>query len=106
MNQQFAGFSSDSLAERMSDCKAKVLVTADGAWRGEKLLVLKKTCDEAMEKAQTKHKHNVDTCIVVAHLRRVTACGKLPDDFAALVNINNYFVLLCGRHQRTNRLTL
>lgn len=71
----------------MSDCKAKVLVTADGAWRGEKLLVLKKTCDEAMQKAKTKHKHAVDTCVVVAHLRRVTACGKLPDDFSALVSV-------------------
>jgi acetyl-CoA synthetase len=64
---QFAGFSSDSLAERMSDCKAKVLITADGAWRGEKLLNLKKICDEALDKADT-----VKSCIVVSHMARVT----------------------------------
>ncbi|KAI8430787.1 hypothetical protein MSG28_000949 [Choristoneura fumiferana] len=66
----FAGFSSDSLSERMASCKAKVLVTADGAWRGEKLLVLKNTCDEALQKAKTKHNHTVDTCVVVSHLAR------------------------------------
>ncbi|CAH2985333.1 unnamed protein product [Chilo suppressalis] len=80
----FAGFSSDSLAERMSDCKAKVLVTADGGWRGEKLLVLKNICDEAMQKAKSKHKHEVPLCIVVSHLSRVTPCGDLPDDVSAL----------------------
>jgi acyl-coenzyme A synthetase/AMP-(fatty) acid ligase len=42
---QFGGFSSDSLAERMVDCKAKLLVTADGVWRGDKLLHLKEICD-------------------------------------------------------------
>ncbi|XP_063373972.1 acetyl-coenzyme A synthetase [Cydia amplana] len=80
----FAGFSSDSLAERMASCKAKVLVTADGGWRGEKLLVLKNTCDEAMQKAQAKYNHKVDKCIVVSHLKRVTPCGKLPDDISSL----------------------
>ncbi|XP_038216257.1 acetyl-coenzyme A synthetase [Zerene cesonia] len=84
----FAGFSSDSLAERMSDCKAKVLVTADGGWRGEKLLVLKKTCDEALEKAKTKHNHKVEMCVVVSHLAKATPCGKL-DDIRSLYNWND-----------------
>ncbi|CAD7083239.1 unnamed protein product [Hermetia illucens] len=69
----FAGFSSDSLAERMHDCKAKVLITADGAWRGEKLLYLKATCDEALHRCEELG-HKVETCIVVSHLRRVTPC--------------------------------
>ncbi|KAL0902548.1 hypothetical protein ABMA27_000390 [Loxostege sticticalis] len=84
----FAGFSSDSLAERMSDCKAKVLVTADGAWRGEKLLVLKNICDEALGKAKAKHNHDVSLCIVVSHLGRVTPCGDLPDDIKTLYKWN------------------
>lgn len=71
----FAGFSSDSLAERMSDCRAKILVTADGAWRGEKLLRLKALCDEAIEKAESRYDHWVEACLVVAHLKRVTACA-------------------------------
>ncbi|CAG2068227.1 unnamed protein product, partial [Timema podura] len=41
----FAGFSAESLGERMCDCKCKVLVTADGVWRGPKLLHLKEICD-------------------------------------------------------------
>ncbi|VVC86221.1 unnamed protein product [Leptidea sinapis] len=85
----FAGFSSDSLAERMSDCKAKILVTADGAWRGEKLLILKNTCDEAMEKARTKLNHTVEKCIVVAHLDRVTPCGPISDDVRTLYKWND-----------------
>ncbi|KAG5883509.1 hypothetical protein JTB14_013936 [Gonioctena quinquepunctata] len=68
----FAGFSSDSLAERIADCEARVLVTADGAWRGEKLLHLKAICDQAMVKCSQKG-HNVETCVVVSHLGRVTS---------------------------------
>lgn len=77
---QFAGFSSDSLAERLNDCKAKVLITADGGWRGEKPLQIKALCDEAMAKAE-KLGHKVAKCIVVAHLKRVTpGCEKLARD--------------------------
>lgn len=67
----FGGFSSDSLSERMHDCQAKILVTADGVWRGEKPLGLKAICDQAMEKS-AKNGHNIEKCIVVAHLNRVT----------------------------------
>lgn len=70
---QFGGFSSDSLAERIADCKAKVIITADGTWRGEKLLLLKKVCDEAIQKAKQKHDHDVEVSIVVNHLSRSTA---------------------------------
>ncbi|XP_015607051.1 acetyl-coenzyme A synthetase isoform X2 [Cephus cinctus] len=66
----FAGYSSDSLTERILDCKAKVLITADGVWRGEKLLLLKNIADEALDKVK-QHDHEVETCIVVGHLERV-----------------------------------
>ncbi|XP_059613931.1 acetyl-coenzyme A synthetase [Phlebotomus argentipes] len=75
----FAGFSPDSLAERMNDCKAKVLITADGAWRGEKALPLKALCDEALEKCETLG-HRVEACIVVAHMNRVTAGKEGSED--------------------------
>ncbi|XP_063919747.1 acetyl-coenzyme A synthetase [Zophobas morio] len=68
----FAGFSSDSFAERILDCEACVVVTADGVWRGEKLLSLKNICDQAMNKCAQKG-YNVKTCIVVSHLGRVTS---------------------------------
>ncbi|KAJ8928991.1 hypothetical protein NQ314_018348, partial [Rhamnusium bicolor] len=65
----FAGFSADTFAERILDCQARVLVTVDGVWRGEKLLQLKTICDQAMARCAQKG-HNVETCIVVAHLGR------------------------------------
>lgn len=55
----------------MNDCKAKLLLTADGAWRGEKLLNLKNLCDVAMDKAEELG-HHVETCVVVSHIKRST----------------------------------
>ena len=43
----FAGFSADALAERMNDCGAKLLITADGQNRGGKQLALKPAADDA-----------------------------------------------------------
>ncbi|XP_018917806.2 acetyl-coenzyme A synthetase isoform X1 [Bemisia tabaci] len=68
----FAGFSKDSLAERMHDCQAKVLITADFVYRGEKLLKLKDICDAALEGCK-KMGHEVETCVVVKHLSRLSA---------------------------------
>src|SRR2546426_1783512 len=45
----FSGFSSKSLAERIQDCGAKVVVTADGGFRRGKTLPLKAVVDEALE---------------------------------------------------------
>lgn len=67
----FAGYSADSLAERILDSKSKVLITSDGVWRGEKLLNLKQICDDALEKV-ANHGHLVESCIVVSHLQRLS----------------------------------
>jgi acetyl-CoA synthetase len=45
----FAGFSAASLADRINDAEAKVVLTADGGFRGEKITPLKKIVDEALE---------------------------------------------------------
>lgn len=45
----FGGFSSDSLKERILDAGAKVVVTADGAWRRGKIVALKQIVDEAID---------------------------------------------------------
>uniref|UniRef100_A0A8D3DID5 Acetyl-coenzyme A synthetase, cytoplasmic n=1 Tax=Scophthalmus maximus TaxID=52904 RepID=A0A8D3DID5_SCOMX len=50
----FAGFSSESLCERIIDTQSSVLVTADGVYRGEKLINLKQIVDEALEKCREK----------------------------------------------------
>ncbi|XP_053593848.1 acetyl-coenzyme A synthetase isoform X2 [Microplitis demolitor] len=84
----FAGYSSDSLAERVLDSKAKVLLTADGVWRGPKFLNLKSICDQAMAKVKS-HEHKVESCIVVSHLRRVTSPPGNTSDGEKTKNINN-----------------
>ncbi|XP_053570898.1 acetyl-coenzyme A synthetase, cytoplasmic [Bombina bombina] len=63
----FAGFSSESLCERIMDSQCSVLITADGVFRGEKLINLKQIADEAMEKSKEKG-HLVKNCVVVKHL--------------------------------------
>lgn len=44
----FGGFSPDSIAERVNDAGAKVIVTADGGWRRGKVVELKRMVDEAL----------------------------------------------------------
>ena len=45
----FGGFSSDSLAERISDSQSKLLITADGGWRRGAPVRLKDLADRALE---------------------------------------------------------
>ncbi len=49
----FGGFSPDSLRDRIHDCGAKVLVTADGSWRRGSIVPLKDNADKALEDAPT-----------------------------------------------------
>ena len=46
----FAGFSAESLASRIDDAQAKVIMTCDQGVRGGKLIELKKTVDNAAAK--------------------------------------------------------
>ncbi|KAL1921462.1 uncharacterized protein VTP21DRAFT_11178 [Calcarisporiella thermophila] len=45
----FAGFSAESLRERMKDAGSKILITADEGKRGGKTIATKKIADEALE---------------------------------------------------------
>lgn len=47
----FAGFSATSLSDRIIDAEAKMLITADGGFRGKKIIPLKEISDEALEKS-------------------------------------------------------
>ena len=47
----FAGFSAEALKLRMQDLKAKVVITADGAWRRGKEVRLKEAVDIALQEA-------------------------------------------------------
>lgn len=45
----FAGFSAQSLGDRIEDCKAKMVLTSDGSFRGAKKIPVKEVVDEAVE---------------------------------------------------------
>ncbi len=49
----FSGFSSRSLAERIRDCEAKMVITADGGYRRGRIVGLKAVVDEALESTPT-----------------------------------------------------
>ena len=58
----FGGFSPDSIAGRIDDCKSTVVVTADEGLRGGRKIPLKANVDTALEKAP-----GVTSVIVVRH---------------------------------------
>ncbi|MGB1270089.1 MAG: acetate--CoA ligase [Flavobacteriaceae bacterium] len=45
----FAGFSASALAARINDANCKILLTADGGFRGDKITPLKSIADEALQ---------------------------------------------------------
>jgi acetyl-CoA synthetase len=58
----FGGFSPDSLAGRIADSGAKLVITADEGCRGGKKIPLKTNVDESLTRP---HTHSVETVIVV-----------------------------------------
>ncbi|MBP6550832.1 MAG: acetate--CoA ligase, partial [Flavobacterium sp.] len=44
----FAGFSASAVAARINDCEAKMVITSDGGFRGEKTIDLKGIIDESL----------------------------------------------------------
>jgi acetyl-CoA synthetase len=58
----FGGFAASALRDRIIDCDAKVLITADGSHRGGKVIELKHIADEAIAETPT-----VQNVVVVRH---------------------------------------
>lgn len=99
---QFGGFSAESLSERTLDAKAKLLITADGVWRGDKIIHLKEISDkvslnnvtvsiknkfwnwtnlfetQALDKCEEQG-HKIEHCVVVHHLPKLAMHSKLND---------------------------
>jgi len=44
----FGGFSSEAIKDRVNDCQARVIITADGGWRRGKIVELKASVDRAV----------------------------------------------------------
>jgi acetyl-CoA synthetase len=49
----FAGFSSNALSDRIEDCGAKLIITSDGNFRGNKKIPVKAVVDEAVARTNT-----------------------------------------------------
>ncbi len=60
----FAGFSSGSLVDRINDAGCKLVLTSDGAYRGEKKIDLKGIVDNAVDKCAS-----VEKLIVLEHTK-------------------------------------
>ena len=60
----FAGFSSTALATRINDCDCKLVITADGSYRGSKTIDLKGIVDEALESC-----NGVETVLVAKRIK-------------------------------------
>jgi acetyl-CoA synthetase len=60
----FGGFSAEALRDRINDAEAKVLITADGAWRRGQVVPLKANADEALME-----------CPSIEHVITVRRCG-------------------------------
>ena len=64
----FGGFSPESLADRINDAEAKVLITADGGYRRGGIVPLKVNSDKAVESCPT-----IESVVVVARGAGLTA---------------------------------
>ena len=60
----FAGFSAESLASRVEDCKSRVVVTTSGVMRGKKKLDTKGIVDNGLSIAE---KNGFKVCICISH---------------------------------------
>ncbi|XP_054709317.1 acetyl-coenzyme A synthetase, cytoplasmic-like [Uloborus diversus] len=63
----FGGYSAESLSERILDAKSTLLITADGGFRGQKLVNLQSIAEKAVDICG-KNGHNLKAVILVKHL--------------------------------------
>jgi acetyl-CoA synthetase len=83
----FGGFSAKSIADRINDAECKLVITADGAFRGNKQIQLKEVIDDALIGCPT-----VERVIVLTHTRTPVSMLKGRDiwweDEVKLVDTN------------------
>jgi acetyl-CoA synthetase len=69
----FGGFSAEALRERINDAKAKVVITADGAWRRGTVVPLKSSVDEAL-----KDTPSIERVVVLDRVGEATPISMTP----------------------------
>ncbi len=69
----FGGFSAEALRERINDAKAKVLITADGAWRRGTVVPLKASVDDALTGTPT-----IEKVVVVERVGKAAPISMKP----------------------------
>ncbi len=69
----FGGFSAEALRERINDAKAKVVITADGAWRRGAVVPLKASVDEALTGTPT-----IEKVVVFARVGKAAPISMKP----------------------------
>jgi len=83
----FGGFSAKSIADRINDAACKIVITADGAYRGNKQIQLKEVIDDALIGCPT-----IEKVIVLTHTRTPVSMLKGRDcwweDEVKLVDAN------------------
>ena len=78
----FGGFSSESIAGRINDCKSKYLITANEGIRGGKIIPLKQIADAAMSKYK-----EIKKCLVVKRTQnKVNWIEGRDEDYNTLLN--------------------
>jgi len=58
----FGGFAAEALRDRIVDCKAKFVITADGGWRRGAIVPLKENVDKAIEGSTVERVLVVERC--------------------------------------------
>lgn len=74
----FAGFSASALADRIMAAKAKLLVTADGTFRGTKFIALKSIATQALIQCKAAN-HPLNHCMVFNRLQSTQQTKHIPD---------------------------
>jgi acetyl-CoA synthetase len=70
----FAGFSANSLADRINDCRARMVITSDGNFRGTKSIPIKDVVDEAI-----RHTTTIEKVIVLERTKTLVTMVKGRD---------------------------
>jgi acetyl-CoA synthetase len=87
----FGGFSAQSLVDRINDSNCSIVITSDGVMRGDKVVMLKPTVDEALHQTPSVQK-------VIVHKRLSTTIAMQQDrdvwwldEYEKVVNSGNTY---------------